>query len=89
MHRLSCLQCCQALPPLEASGQESRILSVWKQNNIIGGKQFGNVWHNYEKLFEVTDEPGHTFVAAGFMDAFTCLESFVLDKSSVPVQWAG
>lgn len=89
MHRLSCLQCCQGLPPLEASEQESRIFSIWKRNNIIGGKQFGNVWHNYKKLSEVTDEPGHTFVAAGFMDAFTYLESFVLDRGSIPVQWAG
>lgn len=47
------------------------------------------MWHYYKKLFEVTDEPGHTFVAAGFMDAFTCLESFVLDRASIPVQWAG
>lgn len=86
MHRLSCLQYCQGLRPLEASEQESRSFSICNQNNIIAGKQYGHVRHDYKDLFEVTDEPGHTFVAAGFMDAFTYLENFVLDRGSIPVQ---
>lgn len=40
----------------------------------------------YKDLSEVADEAGHTFAAAGFMDAFASLESFVL--GSIPVQWA-
>lgn len=43
--------------------------------------------HGYKDLSEVADEAGHTFAAAGFMDAFTSLESFVL--GSIPVQQAG
>jgi len=74
MHRLSCLQYCQGLPPLAASEQESQIFSVCNQNNISAGKQDENVRHDYKYLSEVIDEPGHIFVAAGFTDAFTYLE---------------
>lgn len=82
MHWLSCLQYCQGLPPLEASEWESQILLICNQNNIIAVKQYGNVWRDYKGLFEVTDEPKPAFVPAGFMDAFTYLESFVLDGAA-------
>lgn len=82
MQRLSCQQYCQGLPPLEASEQESQMFSICNQNNTTAGKQYGNVQHDYKDLFEVMDEPGYTFVAAGFMDAFTCLESFVLEGAA-------
>lgn len=45
------------------------------------------MYHGYKDLSEVADEAVHTFAAAGFMDAFTSLESFVL--GSIPVQLAG